>query len=371
MDTAVQKNHFSFALPLLHRLAAFWTWWIAELGGMLPKGVRGALLPDVEQLFLQLHDNEIVACRGTRENHQVVDRYPFTEEGLQPAQVKAMTKLAGRTRIIVLCLPADKLLAKTLTLPLAAKENLREVLGFEIDRQTPFSSEQVYYDYLLSPGQSTPNTLTLDLLVTPRRYLDEQLELIRNTGLQVNQVTRCAEDSGQPLPVNLLPAKDRQRRPGASRYFNLALGVLALALLLGTIALPLLNKLHVIRALEARVELATGKAEVIRRLREEVEHLDAGSRFLVEKKQTTPQTLGIINELTQILPDDTWIHRLDIKTQELQIQGESATAAALIPLIENSEILRNPRFRSPVTKAPRSETERFHLSAELAGGSDT
>jgi general secretion pathway protein L len=77
--------------------------------------------------------------------------------------------------------------------------------------------------------------------------------------------------------------------------------------------------------------------------------------------------LELLDELTRILPDDTWITRLDIKGSELEIQGQSASAAALIPLIESSSILQNPRFRSPVTQIPRSDVERFHLSAETRG----
>jgi len=74
-----------------------------------------------------------------------------------------------------------------------------------------------------------------------------------------------------------------------------------------------------------------------------------------------------MDELTRILPDDTWITRLDIKGSELEIQGQSSSAAALIPLIESSSILQNPRFRSPVTQIPRSDAERFQLSAETRG----
>jgi general secretion pathway protein L len=368
MDMSKLKTRFKFATPLLRRLADFWSWWIAELGGMLPKSVHAAILPGVERLFLELNGLEVIASRVTGDTYHQVGRYPLTAATLRPEQAQEVEDLTRRTREVVLCLPADKVLVKTLTLPLAAEENLREVLGFEMDRQTPFSLEQIYYDYLLSARKSRKNALTLDLVVTPRLFLDDLLTLLKGIGFQPHQATTCRKKTRQPLPVNLLPAEDRQRGPDSARYLNLALGVLALVLLLGTIALPLVNKLQAIHALETRVELATGKAEVTRRLREEVEHLGTGSRFLVEKKQAAPLVLEIVNELTHILPDDTWINRLDIKGQEVQIQGQSVSAAALIPLIESSERLHNPRFRSPVTKMPRSNTERFHLSAEVAKG---
>ena len=366
MDMTNLKTRFKFATPRLYRLAGFWSWWIAELGSMLPKSIRTATLPSVERLYLELNGSEVIASRGTSETYHQVGRYPLTAAALHHEQ--EVEDLAGRTREVVLCLPTDKVLVKTLTLPLAAEENLREVLGFEMDRQTPFSLEQVYYDHIVTARKPRKNALTLDLVVTPRLFLDDLLSKLKDIGFQPHQATICLEETRQPLPVNLLPAEDRQHRPDSARHLNLALGVLTLVLLLGTIALPLVNKLHVIHALEARVELATGKAELTRRLREEVEHLGTSSRFLLEKKQATPLVLEIVNELTHILPDDTWINRLDIKGQEVQIQGQSTSAAALIPLIESSDSLHNPRFRSPVTKMPGSNTERFHLSAEVATG---
>jgi general secretion pathway protein L len=368
MNMTSLKNQLKFTTPLLRQLSGFWSWWIAELGGILPKGMRSAILPGVERLYLQLKGQELVASQGTNESIHEIGRYPMTAAALLPEQAQVLEELAGRTREVVLCLPADKVLVKTLTLPLVAEENLREVLGFEMDRQTPFSLDQVYYDHTLSARNPKTNTLTLDLVVTPRLFLDKLVTTLQGIGLSPDQATLCQEQTGLPRPVNLLPEEARQVRRDSTRYLNLALGVVAVALLLGTIALPLANKIQVIHALEARTELVTGKAEITRRLREEIEQLDTGSRFLVEKKQAMPLALEIINELTRLLPDDTWITRLDIKGQEVQIQGQSAAASALIPLIESSDKLRNPRFRSPVTRMPRMNAERFHLSAEVAKG---
>jgi general secretion pathway protein L len=366
MITTSMKTRFKFTTPLLHTLTDFWSWWITELKGMLPKSVRTALLPGVERLYLQLNGTELITRRDTGESNHETGSYPLSASALRPEQEQELKELAERCREVVLCLPADKVLVKTLTLPLVAEENLREVLGFEMDRQTPFTADQVYYDHVLTSRNSKAGNLTLDLVVTPRRFLDEILSTLEAIGFHPHQATICIEAGGQAQPFNLLPAQARQAKLDTARYLNLALGTLALVLLVGTIALPIVNKLQVIRSLEARAELVTAKAEVTRRLREEVDQLGTDSLFLVEKKRATPLALEIINELTRILPDDTWIQRLDIKDQEVQIQGQSASAAALIPLIESSDQLRNPRFRSPVTRLPRTDNDRFHLSAEVA-----
>ena len=366
MNVTSLKSQIKFSTPLLRTLGEYWSWWINELAGMLPKSVRAAILPSVERLYLALHADELIARQGTRESTHEIGRYSLTDKTLAPESTRELEELADRSREIVLCLPANKLLRKTLTLPLAAEENLRQVLGFEMDRQTPFTADQVYFDYMQTDRDPKTSTLTLDLVVTRRSYLDELLATLEGLGLQPHQATVCTElASGQAQPINLLPAAARQRRPDTARYLNLALGVIALMLLLATIALPLANKIQVINELEARTELINDKAEVTRRLRDKIEQLGTDSRFLAEKKQTTSMALALIDELTRILPDDTWIERLDIKGQEVLIQGQSASAAALIPLIESSSILSNPRFRSPVTQLPRTNTERFHLSAEV------
>jgi len=369
MNMSSLKTRFKLSAPLVHRLTDFWCWWLAELAGMLPKRIRAAALPGVERLYLELNGLEVIASRGTSESIREIARYPLTAEALPLEQAQEVAELASRSRELILCLPADKVLLKTLSLPQVAESNLREVLGFEMDRQTPFSLEQVYYDHVLSKRNSKTNTLTLELVVTPRLYLDEQLSKLKGIGFQPHQATLCREKTGQTQPVNLLPEAVRQHRSDSAQHLNLALGMLTLALLLGAIALPLVNKTQVIQALEARIELATSKAEVTRRLRNEVESLSTDSGFLLNKKQLTPLVLEIVNELTLILPDDTWINRLIIKGQEIQIQGQSTAAAALIPLIESSDSLHNPRFRSSVTRSQGSNSERFHLSAEVAGGS--
>ena len=367
MQLSKQHLHLKFSAPLWRGVAAFWSWWSGELRGMLPPRVRRALMPRAQHLFLELDGTELVMSQGTAQNKAELTRYELDQAGETPLQLSAQDELHQRARELVLCLPQDKVLARSLTLPLAAEENLREVLSFEMDRQTPFTAEQVYYDFSIVARSSAERTLTVDLVLATRRMLDELLARLDQHGLHPDRVTINCGESGGFAAVNLLPAGNRQRKAITPQLVNLALGALTLLLLVGAVSLPLLNKRQQIEALEPLLETASAKAEEARRLRKEVDQLTANSRFLTDKKRSSRPVLELLDELTRILPDDTWITRLDIKGSELEIQGQSASAAALIPLIESSSILQNPRFRSPVTQIPRSDVERFHLSAETRG----
>jgi len=368
MESSTIRTRLRTSVPLLRHASDAWSWWITELADMLPKGVRSALLPGIDRLQLTPNGEEITASRCKAESIDRIGSFPLTPQASPSGTTQDVVNVAARSREVVLCLPPEKVLRKTISLPMVAEENLHEVLGFEMDRHTPFPVTQVYYDFVTVARSPKENLLTLDLVVTPRAYLDELLTSLEDLGLQPHQVTLCQGETLQLLPLNLLPTGDRQQRTEATRYLNYVFGALALFLLLGVIALPLWNKLHVIRTLEARIELATSNAEVTRRLDEEVRRLESDSLFLTEKKLATPLVLELMNELTHILPDDTWITRLTISGREVQLQGQSAAAAALIPLIESARYLDNPRFRSPVTRTPKTNLESFNLSAEITGG---
>jgi general secretion pathway protein L len=86
---------------------------------------------------------------------------------------------------------------------------------------------------------------------------------------------------------------------------------------------------------------------------------------LEDKKKSSRQMLDILNELTLLLPDDTWVSHFEIRDDMVHIHGESVASAVLIPLIESSKLFQNVSFRSPVTQNKKNNTERFHISAEL------
>ena len=52
---------------------------------------------------------------------------------------------AGSVRVVV-SLPPREVLRRTITLPAAVEENLRQALTYDLDRHTPFKPEELYFD---------------------------------------------------------------------------------------------------------------------------------------------------------------------------------------------------------------------------------
>ena len=271
MQLSKQHLHLKFSAPLWRGVAAFWSWWSGELRGMLPPRVRRALMPRAQHLFLELDGTELVMSQGTAQNKAELTRYELDQAGETPLQLSAEDELQQRARELVLCLPEDKVLARSLTLPLAAEENLREVLSFEMDRQTPFTAEPVYSDFSIVARSSAERTLTVDLVLATRRMLDELLARLDQRGLHPDRVTINCGESGGFTAVNLLPAANRQRKAITPQLVNLALGALTLLLLVGAVSLPLLNKRQQIEALEPLLETLLAMGGQVEAISERVE----------------------------------------------------------------------------------------------------
>ncbi len=334
-------------------LGAFLRWWGTGLLACLPASVQRLLVKPPSSLVLEVFDEEILAAQEQGGVRQDLGRYQLQEGGLQA--------LASKVKQIVLRLPANKVLSKVIALPLAAEVNLRQVVGFEIDRLTPFSPTQIYYDVDVVERQPAARRLQVRLFAAPRSLVDGQLKRLAEMGLFVNGV----HVEGADTRVNLLPS---ERRPGKNRVaqsLQWTLASLALLLLVAVAFLPLWQQRSLVLDLMPQVNVAQAKAEEVLALREALDVSIKSSHFLLQKRRDSVFAINILNELTRILPDDTWVEQLEIKEDEVQVRGQSLQATRLIELVEASDLFYQAVFRSPVTVDRRTNRERFFLSARV------
>jgi general secretion pathway protein L len=273
----------------------------------------------------------------------------------------------AQARELVLCLPEEQALVQRLRLPMAVEPNLRRVLGYTMDAHTPFSADQVYYDGRVLARDRPARMLDIELSVAPRAPVDTALAALGAVGVHPDRVAvgRAGADTC-PEEVNLLATGRRQRGTRLQRVLNTALVVLALTLAAALAALPLWEKHRTLRALEADLAVAGQAAEAARALRAEIHRLSADASFLSEKRRAAPLVLTILDELTRLLPDDTWVSSLRLREGGVELNGHSEASAALIPVLDASPLFGNVRFLSPVTRDRLADDERFHLAMDLA-----
>ena len=78
---------------------------------------------------------------------------------------------------VFLGIPRNNAILKFLEFPIAVKENLRESLGYELEKHVPFSSEDVYFDYQIISEEKSSGLLKLLLVVVKKQTLSPFLKL--------------------------------------------------------------------------------------------------------------------------------------------------------------------------------------------------
>ena len=363
MDNSVNRTvialRTSYLAPAIRRLNASWHWWTEELSAFLPEKLQQFIGFGNQRLIIAANDSEFVVQHSYAGQLQEIGRIPNTPDGA------AAFSVPDNIRETVLLLSQDQVLTCAVTLPLAAEENLREVLSFEMDRHTPFAADDVYYDFAVTGRSSATKTLSLLLFVAPRHIVDAFLTTMTGTGITPDIVAAHPSANPDGHVINLIPEDRTSKRGAVLQRLNASLATLAVLLLATAITLPIAQKNQAIDSLQAQVQAATAAAQMGNQLMREVEILVDGSNYLINKKQTELTVMNLLDEMTRLIPDSTWINRIDLNDGEIQLQGQSVSAAGLIALIEASPMFHNVRFRSPVTQVVRTEQERFHLSAEI------
>jgi general secretion pathway protein L len=225
--------------------------------------------------------------------------------------------------------------------------------------------DQVYYDGRVLARDRPGRTVDVELSVAPRAIVDEALAALQTVGLHPDRVAVDRAGAAGCPDVNLLTTARRKRRLPVPRTLNLVLAVLALALVAALVGLPLWDRHRTLRALEAELAVADGEARAARELRAELERLSDGAAFLVEKRRATPLVLTVLDEVTRLVPDDTWVNSLRLRDGKIELNGHSDASAALIPILDASPLFGNVRFLSPVTRDRLADDERFHLAADF------
>lgn len=251
----------------------------------------------------------------------------------------------------ILKIAPQHVLRRVVELPLAAERNLHAVLGFEMDRYTPFKAERVYYCHTVLSRDRERGKLRVALAIVPRDKADPEIDRLRALGIE-------------PEALELGDVRIDLRPAGRERLWQLgALGGLAVALLAAAVALPIVLKAQALSRLEEEAQRVRREAAHAEGARRRLEAALALERELVARRQVRPAALEVVSELTRLLPDATWLSHLELTGSRLRIRGESANAAELVALLEGSAVLGGAAFDGALMRDPAAERERFTITA--------
>lgn len=385
MQAATDSPSGSAALAF-HALArrlgigGFWHWWVDQLAPLVPAGTRAtvkrrrtrpvlAFEGDAATLWQPaVHDGRLAMEERTR--------IPLTGDAAAVAQA-GQAALAGLgtngDRRVVISLPARQTLRRTIALPAALEENLRQALAYDLDRHTPFRADELYFDVAVVARDASRNEIKVDLAAVRRPIVDQALRHAASFGAQVAAVVPEGPSGAASSRLNLLAPSERASTPWWKRWqIFVPLACLAVVAAID-IVLPLWQKRSYAIALSRATDEARNLAAVSESLRTELDRLTGDYNFVLARKYQFPSGVDLVNEVTKLLPDDTWLLQMEIKSvprakepqRELLLRGESINAGRLISAFEESKVFTQAAPRSPTTKIQPGPGEIFDLAAQV------
>lgn len=347
----------------------FWRWWLAELTQLLPAGWRARMQHASRRVVMRLHAAELEIGSLEAGSLQVLDVFP-PDQDLRVQQQQISDLLHERDLHEVprdLLLEEAEALRKQVILPQAAESNLRQALAFEMDRHTPFRTDEVYFDYRIVGRDRESGQTRIELIVVPRARVERQVEHLASRGLAPTGVDVMLD--GEPAGLNLLPPERRQRLANRRARINLLMGLAAVGLLALVMAQSLWLREHQISQVEEAIETVRAEARLVQGLRKQIEDASEAASFMAQRRLETPPTVEVLAEVTRVLPDDTHLDRIQVTEGNVQMQGKSSNAQQLIEIINSSPMLANASFRGPTRLDTRTRKEIFDLSSSLVAGS--
>jgi general secretion pathway protein L len=346
-------------------LVPFCHWWFSELKQLLPDTWQQRLEHALRRIVLETETGQLKM--GVEENHTInwVDTISLEQEPeLQRQRVQALVESNDVKQVPrFLLLDEASVLRKELTLPAATESNLQQVLSFEMDRQTPFRASEVYYSWKLLPSEKESGQIRVDLFVVPRKPVDTQLEILSNCGLAASGVD--VVDDNQAMGINILPHEQRFRVINSRSRLNLGLAAAAMILLVVVMMQSLSFRANRVTDLETAIAEVQDEARRVQRLREQVKETSEAASFLTRWRSKSPMAIEILANVTEILPDDTFLDRLVIGQESVLMQGKSTNAQQLIEVVNNSELFYRAAFRGSTRLDAASGLEVFEVNAEV------
>ena len=275
-----------------------------------------------------------------------------------PANVEALLRGSHAE----LELSATRFLFRPLELPQRATEFLGGVVRAQIDRLTPWSANDAAFGWS-EPKEAGADRMVVTVVATARAMVQPVIDALTAAGAESVAVSTAVPDAAPILVFD-------QRAQGVIEFARVRSALVAV--LLGT---GLLAAASVSAAAVYGFKLSSEQDEMTRRIGERRAAIRAGRetgtqaatplRALERRKSQTPSSVILLDVLSQILPDHTYVTELRIEGDKMRVIGVTRDAPALIRLLEQSPHFTRATFFAPTTRAPSDPGERFHIEAQI------
>jgi len=339
----------------------FLTWWNHALYKGVPRPLRKWVHINQPHLILQVAPNDAVDVYWQQGNVQtVIGNFLLNDSLKVDLNYFVPKEFTNKAYYVDLRLSKQQILLLQKHYPETVKDNLAQAVRYQIDRLTPFKVGEVYFDVHISHHDRKRKQILSDIFIAPRQKVDALVAQLRDKGIEQLDVISVINTTS-PASLTLDGNPNRDLHPNMSRrplYFMLFAVLMALLM-------PVAYQSYLLAQVDAQLaNLGESAAEQLE-IRDKLYEAEQALAFLKTKRSSSPMALDIVEILTEEIPHNTWLKRLDIKGNILEIRGESEKALALIDVLEESTSFSNVRFNSPVSLNKINRRDKFYIQATL------
>jgi general secretion pathway protein L len=343
-------------------LREFFSWWFGQLADLLPPFLRRTAPSAADATVIApigpIDQGIDAIAVGQRRNGKEMSLGRFA---LGSAGVAALPHASGRPT--VLRLGEADVLGKTVTLPLAAERELEQVMTFEMDRETPFRAEQLYWSHRVVEIDRQNERMSVRLQLVPKTSLAPLLGALGEIGIVPERVEVAdGPDAGACLP---LLAKQNGSRSASARLLVPLAAACCATLAVAVVVTPFVRQSTAFAALDRQIESGRTAAAEAAYLRREIDELSRSADLIQSEREKVGRPLEILAAVTRVVPDDSYLTELELLQRKLTLSGRSAAAARLIGAFAADSEFRNPAFAAPVTRIEALRQEIFTIVAEV------
>ncbi|MEA2839433.1 MAG: ral secretion pathway protein [Methylobacteriaceae bacterium] len=273
-----------------------------------------------------------------------------------PQKVAALLRKAR----VELVLQPGRFVFRPLELPQRATEFLGGIVRAQIDRLTPWSAEEAAFGWT-QPKALTGDRMLVTVAATSRALIAPLVAGLSAHGPKIVRALTQPPDSGPVEVWNYAPG-------GAIDLRRVRFALASLLVVMVLCAAACFGALLFIGD-----DLDAQRFEITRRIADKrasalIGHEGLGNvgiAALDRRKREVPSSVIVIEALSQILPDHTYLTELRVIGDRVQIVGVSRDAPALIRLIEQSSHFTRATFFAPTTRSPGDPGEHFNIEARI------
>ena len=111
---------------------------------------------------------------------------PLSPEYLASVAAKYIDATKSTKAKAVLCIPKSWAIVKAVEFPIAVKENLSDVISYELDRLTPLAPDNAYYDFKVIAEDA--EKISILLAVVRKDEIDSYLDALRGKNIKIATV---------------------------------------------------------------------------------------------------------------------------------------------------------------------------------------